>query len=138
MALAMNDENVVTIGAAGAIPLLVQLLGLTPATSAAASGSLTTRDNTGGLFLPLHPSDFPYDLKKFAAGALLFLTDTDDNKAEMVAAGAIPTLVQLLGPGSDEQTQEFADRTLEALGRSSDKNRAAIEAAVINAGWQLC
>ncbi|KAG1657703.1 hypothetical protein FOA52_002507 [Chlamydomonas sp. UWO 241] len=44
-------------------------------------------------------------------------------------AGAIPLLVQLLGPGSDDFPKEFSARALHALGGNNAKHRAAIVTA---------
>ncbi|KAG1675572.1 hypothetical protein FOA52_014160 [Chlamydomonas sp. UWO 241] len=51
----------------------------------------------------------------------------------IVAAGAIPPLVLLLRPGSDDLPKEVATRALETLGHSNTKNRAAIAIAGVDA-----
>ncbi|KAG1657282.1 hypothetical protein FOA52_005476 [Chlamydomonas sp. UWO 241] len=64
----------------------------------------------------------------------MLLARNSDNKIVIVAAGAIPPLVLLLRPGSDNLPKEYATQALETLGQSNTKNRDAIAAAGASAG----
>ncbi|KAG1654799.1 hypothetical protein FOA52_007878 [Chlamydomonas sp. UWO 241] len=56
------------------------------------------------------------------------------NKVTIASAGAIPPLVLLLRPGSEDILKHFATRALEALGYNNTKNCAAIATAGASAG----
>ncbi|KAG1667949.1 hypothetical protein FOA52_008321 [Chlamydomonas sp. UWO 241] len=85
--LSEDSENAATIAAAGAIPLLVRLLG---------AGS-------------------PAAVQQGAAGALRTLSKHTENVATIAAAGAIPLLVQLLGTGSEAGAQQSAAGVLSRI-----------------------
>ncbi|KAG1662833.1 hypothetical protein FOA52_009047 [Chlamydomonas sp. UWO 241] len=100
--IALDAESAHTITAAGAIPLLVQLLG---------PGS-------------------PADAHSAASGALMSLAlGCAEAVAAIAAAGAISPLVQLLRPGSPLDIQKTVAGALMALGFYHPENRAAIDAA---------
>ena len=61
------------------------------------------------------------------------LADNPDIAVSIAAAGAIPPLVQLLGPGSAAEVQQRAAGALRALGDSSAEIRADIAAAEASA-----
>ncbi|KAG1656168.1 hypothetical protein FOA52_008707 [Chlamydomonas sp. UWO 241] len=61
--------------------------------------------------------------------ALLRLAFNGETAAIIAAAGAIPRLVQLLGPGSYDVTKQVALQALQVLRDSNADNRAAIAAA---------
>jgi vacuolar protein 8 len=91
------------MAAAGAIPLLVHLMG--PGSS--------------------------FDTRQCAAGALLNFARIDDLAGSVAAAGAIPHLVQLLEQGStsDQRAQESATRVLSLLAQTDDSTATTIGAS---------
>ena len=101
----MNDDNEAELVAAGAIPLLVALLG--PKRTAT--------------------------VREAAAGALMNLITNADSTAKLVAAGGIPPLVALLGAkgmqvAAAESVQEAAADTLRRIAFGSD-NQVKVAAA---------
>jgi hypothetical protein len=99
--LSLIRENVATIAAAGAIPLLVQLL---------KPGS-------------------PADVQEKASGTLAKIADTNDEYVVTIAsAGAIPHLVQLMAPSSPVLLQVTAVSAIRALARHAG-NAASFAAA---------
>lgn len=56
--------------------------------------------------------------------------NNDDNAVTIAAAGAIPLLMQLLGPGSEAAVQDIAREALKALAHSNEDHRDAIDAAI--------
>ncbi|KAG1676481.1 hypothetical protein FOA52_002301 [Chlamydomonas sp. UWO 241] len=114
--LAENADNQVTIAAAGAIPPLVQLLGSGPPAD--------MQDNTAAALLNLAAN---------SARTLMNLAANAGNKVTIAAAGAIPPLMQLLGPGSQDQTKTFASWALKSLAESNVDNQVAIAAAADSA-----
>ncbi|KAG1673227.1 hypothetical protein FOA52_013107 [Chlamydomonas sp. UWO 241] len=155
MDLALNAEIAATIAAAGAIPLLVQLMlgsGTVPGVIGLenAIGTLKFLAENAEAAVQVIAAGFIPALVHLlvrgsltevlvnAAGALWSLIQKDDDQKHenidaIAAAGAIPPLVRLLGPGSDEATSSAAAYTLQALGHSNDPNRAAIAAASASA-----
>lgn len=63
-----------------------------------------------------------------AASALASLADDDQNKVLISAAGAIPRLVQLLGPASSARMRSSAARTLADLAEENEEISAVIDA----------
>ncbi|KAG1655490.1 hypothetical protein FOA52_008961 [Chlamydomonas sp. UWO 241] len=103
MSLEEGLETQTSVAAAGAIPALVQLLE-GPATSA--------------------------NVQVEAARAFFDLVDGHaQNQVAATAAGAIPTLVKLLGPGSSAGVHAYAARTLGSLAIDHAQNQAIITAA---------
>ncbi|KAG1669385.1 hypothetical protein FOA52_004036 [Chlamydomonas sp. UWO 241] len=137
----MNQTAITT---AGAIPLLVQLLGQhSPITVQAAAKTLAelalshaqnqATVAAAGAILPLvrllgqHSSA---SVQVAAAGTLRVLTYTHaGNQSDITAAGAIAPLIQLLGQHSPADVQLTAANALAALALSHAENQAAIAAA---------
>jgi hypothetical protein len=101
--LARNAENASSIAAAGAIPLLVQLL---------------------------DPGDGPPALMQgTAAQTLGYLAVNAEDAVTIVDAGAVPLLVQLLKPGPRVDVQQVATGALAHLGTNAEvAQRSAVEA----------
>jgi hypothetical protein len=153
--LVRNADNAVTSVVAGAIiPRLVQLVGHGTSTQVQESAALTLYDlaehghavtvAAAGAIPPLArmlssgssshgkllgPASSP-DVRKIAAGLMMMCILVPENKVTIADAGAIPLLVQLLGPGCDDDTKTAVSHTLGVLGDDSAANRAAIAAAL--------
>ncbi|KAG1669985.1 hypothetical protein FOA52_016246 [Chlamydomonas sp. UWO 241] len=112
-----TDETAVMIAAAGAIPPLVKMLKL----PSEYHGPADPVPVTSG------------QMQQTAAAALLVLARTAENAVAIVAAGAIPLLVQLSRSDADADTQAAAADALEAIRSGVAKNRAAIAAAKASA-----
>jgi hypothetical protein len=148
--LVHNEDNLIAIADAGAIPDLVQLLGpgssddLNGSASGALWGLATARyagnriaiAAAGGIppLVQLLGPGSTARTQSAAAGALWGLSVVAANKVTIAAAGAIPPLVQLLGPGHHTTVQQLAAAALAELGDSNDENRAAITAEAASAG----
>ncbi|KAG1670664.1 hypothetical protein FOA52_010939 [Chlamydomonas sp. UWO 241] len=79
--------------------------------------------------------NMPPDMQKDAAEALAYMIDDKDVEAALeardaiTAAGAIPALVQLLGPDCSSDVQAAAARVLHNLAGDHAQNQSAISAA---------
>ncbi|KAG1667859.1 hypothetical protein FOA52_011047 [Chlamydomonas sp. UWO 241] len=108
----------VAIAAAGAIPPLVQLLGLY-----ASDGNKLLSPDVEELLSP-------EDLQCFPVAALLALSENDDNTVSIAGAGAVPRVVQLLLPDAPSYMLEPAAALLYNLTRVN----AEVAGTVIPAG----
>ncbi|KAG1656502.1 hypothetical protein FOA52_012502 [Chlamydomonas sp. UWO 241] len=124
-----TTENAVAMVSAGAIPLLVQLLGpgspalvqgmaaMTLVAFAGNPANAATIAACGAMVQTMGPASYPNVVVRMgAAAALMDLAAIKANAVAITAAGAIPLLVQLLGPGVLTFGQQAAAGTLGVSG----------------------
>ena len=130
--IAVNKANLASIYLAGAIPILINLLGASPKLSAQAAGVLaclaTAHEYStqiadagaiGKLTWLLVPTASEVAQKYYTA-ALGNLAGIDANRRKMVSSGTIPALVSMLGPGATAAVQKNACMALYVLSSSSE------------------
>ena len=106
------------VAAAGAIPLLASMLSEAPSADAPADAAHAGDIDGRGYFYPMEE----------VAGALTNLADSNDaNQRAVVAAGAIPPLVALLGDASASHREEAAGTLMNLA--ACDDNKGAIVGA---------
>ncbi|KAG1676156.1 hypothetical protein FOA52_004997 [Chlamydomonas sp. UWO 241] len=141
--LACDAANKVAIVAAGAIPPLILMLGLNSSEVAqvAALGALsrlaagdaenlpTTASAAVEILKLLRDSSDPVQVAAAKATLKGRNSSHPENQAIIVAAGAIPPLVQLLGQHNSERMHIAAMGVLRKLGSHDAKNQAIIVAA---------
>jgi hypothetical protein len=151
LALSTDDnlgarQNKVAIAAAGAIPLLVQLMGPSStvmlqvyAVNMAMALAMANSENAAQLAVAgaipflvqfLDPGDGPPAMMQGAAASTLGrLAVHDEDAVAIVDAGALPLLVQLLKPGPGADVQWRAASTLARLAANSE-----IAVTIVSAG----
>ncbi|KAK4336493.1 Vacuolar protein 8 [Rhodotorula toruloides] len=109
--LAVNAENKLTIVKLGGLePLIRQML----------SPNVEVQCNAVGCITNLATHDMR--VQRNATGALLNMTHSDENRQQLVAAGAIPVLVSLLG-SSDTDVQYYCTTALSNIAVDADNRR---------------
>ncbi|KAG1671370.1 hypothetical protein FOA52_002980 [Chlamydomonas sp. UWO 241] len=151
--LCYDPENWAAIVAAGAIPMLVQLLrpgashgddlqmnAIAALSQLAQSAELAAPIAAAGaipLLVQLMRPGSAVGSQHNAAAALIPLSITPANKVAIAAAGAIPLLVRLLRPGAPPNVQLNAMSTLTNLAANSANVLAIVDAGAIPAIVQL-